>query len=487
MTRRWTVMIALATILVAGGSSAEDVQWVRVTVLLERGTGQAQQFAESLIRGGIYSMAEVERSGVNAIDAQIVERVSFLSAEMDDLDESMRLRNLLSRQYYLPLRLGEQAVVPVIDLNPRLGVVLDPQRFDGDRVICRVRFFEPEGPPGAIEYTGEPIDLMLKDADIKDVIGTFSAVTGREIVVDDSVSGNVTVDLRDMPWDQAFDVVLRTRNLGSLAEGDTLRVAPLDELSRRRRIRTEATVNLPRGSSGAATIASRGDAVNRAVVLVIESVADEPDLVAERDGLLRPPVIHINHRPSMDPSSAAGSLLIFRGTATEDGELKDVEILASPFPDGSDDLLEVFGQVRPWTVLDEQVRRIEAVVGYGLRVSTSPAAPQTLVPVEAIRSVGVEVEVSAPSQQSAETDPAHYVVSVILRDLGTEEVLSAPQIPVRNGEEGTLRAIIHHPDAEPSAFKMKVKITKDGRRVSYSWTITSSGRVTSSHKANIVM
>jgi hypothetical protein len=476
----------LFAILAAGGAYAEDVQWVRVTVLLEGGPQKGLQTSDSLIPGGIYSFAEIERRGIEAIDADILERVRFLAGEMRDVEQSMRLTNMLSRQYYLPLRVGEQAVVPVIDLNPRLGVVLEPQQFEDDRVVCRVQFLEPEGPQGAIEYTGEPISLMLKEVDIKDVIRTFSVVTRREIIVDEAVSGQVTVDLRNMPWDQAFDVVLRTNNLGWEAVDGALRVTPLDELSRRRKVRTEATINLPRGGDGAATIASRGDSEHRTVVLVIESVAGEPDLVVERDGLLHPPNFRIHGQLPEESKQDMGNLLVFRGTATEEGDLRDVEILASPFP--RDDMLKVLRQVKPWTVLDEQVRRIEAVVAFGRRIiAADDGFSYKLEPIDAVERIGVELEVGTPAVQDAKTYPDLYEVSVVLRDLATAKVISAPRIHVRKGEEGTVRATIRHPDGTSSAFEMRISVTEDGCNISYSWEITSNGEVVSSNTANFAM
>ena len=483
MTQRWIVAFVLIAMLAAGGSYAEDVQWVRVSVLLERGPGKAQQHAESLIRGGIYSLAEVERRGIEAIDAEIVERVRFLAGEMHDVEQSMRVKNLLSRQYYLPLRIGQRAVVPVIDLNPRLGIVLTPQRFVGDRVVCKVQFLEPEGPPGAIEYTGEPISLTLKEADIRDVITTFAALTQREIIVDEGVSGEVTIELREVPWDQAFDVVLRINNLGWEAEGGIMRVAPLDKLSQRKRVRTEATINLPRGDAGSATVASRGDTENRTVVLVIESVASEPDLVAERDGLVHPPVFQIMGRPRKESTSELGNPLVFRGTATSGGDLEGIEILTAPLPDKTGALLKMLDQVRPWTVLDEQVRRIDAVVGYGFRITAAAPAPRGLVPIELVDRVGIEVEVGPPPPQYAGDYPNHHIVSVYLTDLDTGKVISAPRISVRKGEEGTVRASIPVPNGEHSAFEMKIAIAEDGNHVSYSWRITRDDKVVSSHKA----
>jgi hypothetical protein len=476
------VLCALACIATVGVGSpaAEDMQWVRVTVLLERGTGAAQQNAAPLFPGGIYSFEEVDRRGQDAVDKEILDRVGFLAAEVHDIEQSMRVTDLIARQYYLPLRVGKQAVVPIIDLNPRLGIVFTPQRFVGSRVVCKVQFLEPEGPSGEAEFTGDPITLTLKDADLKQVLMVFSQVTQFQIVVDPSVSGKVTVDLRDVPWDQALDLVLRTNGLGWAKDGDTLRVAPLSEMSLRKRVRTDATINIPRGAAGSATIASRGDAENRTVVLVVESVPGEPELVAERDGLLHPPSIGMTSKETF-ADSAMGDMLVFRGTATEDGDLKNVKVLASPLPGKLELFMEASRTWRPWTVLDKQARRIGAVVGYGLRISQVPSLEA--IKITSVEHIGVEVAVGPPPPGKTETYPSHHIVSAKLRDLDSGAVIAAPRIPVRKGEEGTLYASIPEPGGGYSDFSMKVLIAEDGKHVSYSWSITSNSKVQSSHTA----
>ncbi len=81
------------------------------------------------------------------------------------------------------------------------------------------------------QFTGEPISLQLKDADIKDVLRTFAALTNLNIVVDPGVSGSVTVELHNVPWDQALDLILKINNLDYVLENNVLRVAPLAKLA----------------------------------------------------------------------------------------------------------------------------------------------------------------------------------------------------------------------------------------------------------------
>jgi type IV pilus assembly protein PilQ len=79
-------------------------------------------------------------------------------------------------------------------------------------------------------YTGEPISLDLKDADLRDVLLTFSKLTGLNIVIDPDVKGSVTVRLHDVPWDQALEVILRSNGLGEVLDGNVARVGPPGKL-----------------------------------------------------------------------------------------------------------------------------------------------------------------------------------------------------------------------------------------------------------------
>jgi type IV pilus assembly protein PilQ len=98
----------------------------------------------------------------------------------------------------------------------------------------------PEQPSGAYQprtitetqsqFTGEPISLDLKDADIKDVFRTISQLTQLNIVVDPEVRGTVTVQLEDVPWDQALDLILKQNGLGYVLENNIMRIATTAKL-----------------------------------------------------------------------------------------------------------------------------------------------------------------------------------------------------------------------------------------------------------------
>jgi type IV pilus assembly protein PilQ len=96
------------------------------------------------------------------------------------------------------------------------------------------------------QFTGEPITLTLKDADIKDVLKTFSVLTEMNIVLDPSVSGSVTVELRDVPWDQALDLILKINGLDYVLENNVLRVAPISKLAQEKSARAAFAVEQER-------------------------------------------------------------------------------------------------------------------------------------------------------------------------------------------------------------------------------------------------
>ncbi len=98
-------------------------------------------------------------------------------------------------------------------------------------------------------YTGEPLDLSLKDADIKDVLRMFSQLTGLNIAIDPQVSGTVTVEFYGVPWDQALEIILRQNGLTYLLQGNVMRVGTITRLSeeqaQQRKLEEENRLNVP--------------------------------------------------------------------------------------------------------------------------------------------------------------------------------------------------------------------------------------------------
>ena len=83
----------------------------------------------------------------------------------------------------------------------------------------------PAAAPGR-QFTGSPVSLDFQGADLRAVLRTFAEISGLNIVIDPAVQGTVDVALRDVPWDQALDIILRANKLGYVVDGTIVRIAP---------------------------------------------------------------------------------------------------------------------------------------------------------------------------------------------------------------------------------------------------------------------
>jgi len=75
-------------------------------------------------------------------------------------------------------------------------------------------------------YTGHPVSLDFQGADLRAVLRTFAEISGLNMVIDPAVQGSVDVALREVPWDQALDLILRANKLGYGVDGTIVRIAP---------------------------------------------------------------------------------------------------------------------------------------------------------------------------------------------------------------------------------------------------------------------
>ncbi|WP_100642692.1 type IV pilus secretin PilQ [Alteromonas facilis] len=82
-------------------------------------------------------------------------------------------------------------------------------------------------------YTGKPISLDFQDVPVRQVLQIIAQVNGFNLVTTDTVTGNVTISLSAVPWDQALDMILKIKGLGKRLEGNILLIAPSEELMAR--------------------------------------------------------------------------------------------------------------------------------------------------------------------------------------------------------------------------------------------------------------
>jgi type IV pilus assembly protein PilQ len=89
-------------------------------------------------------------------------------------------------------------------------------------------------------YSGEKLSLNFQDIDVRSVLQLIADFTDLNLVASDTVTGNITLRLQNVPWDQALDLVLKTKGLDKRTVGNVLMVAPADEISARERQELEA-------------------------------------------------------------------------------------------------------------------------------------------------------------------------------------------------------------------------------------------------------
>ncbi|HEX7794447.1 MAG TPA: type IV pilus secretin PilQ [Vicinamibacterales bacterium] len=106
---------------------------------------------------------------------------------------------------------------------------------------------KPAATPTTRSYSGTPVSLDFQQADLKSVLRVFSEISGLNVVIDPAVVGTVDVALKDVPWDQALDIILRANQLGYLVDGTVVRIAPLkvlaDEEAQRRKLADEQALS----------------------------------------------------------------------------------------------------------------------------------------------------------------------------------------------------------------------------------------------------
>ncbi|MGP4843779.1 type IV pilus secretin PilQ [Marinobacter sp. 1Y8] len=90
-------------------------------------------------------------------------------------------------------------------------------------------------------YSGDKLSLNFQDIEVRSVLQLIADFTGLNLVASDTVSGSITLRLQNVPWDQALDLILKTKGLDKRQIGNVLLVAPADEIAARERLELETS------------------------------------------------------------------------------------------------------------------------------------------------------------------------------------------------------------------------------------------------------
>lgn len=173
------------------------------------------------------------RVGVNVRNAGKTVVIDFADTELPEaLQRRLNVINFNTPVLYVDaLRHHHQA-----------QIVIEPQgdweqsAYQTDRrLVVDIRPL-PKDPNKLIQgskqgYAGEKLSLNFQRVDVRDVLKVIADFTGKNIVVSDAVSGSVTIGLKDVPWDQALDVIMKSKGLDMRVNGSVISIAPAEEFA----------------------------------------------------------------------------------------------------------------------------------------------------------------------------------------------------------------------------------------------------------------
>lgn len=94
------------------------------------------------------------------------------------------------------------------------------------------------------QYKGEKLSLNFQNIDVRSVLQVIADFTNFNIITSDSVQGNLTLRLKDVPWDQALDIILQAKGLDMRKSGNVIWIAPSEELATREKLQLEAKAQI---------------------------------------------------------------------------------------------------------------------------------------------------------------------------------------------------------------------------------------------------
>jgi len=185
---------------------------------------------------------EVSDDGLLADEGLVVEVPSSLPLDYEapdatTIDQDFTVETGAPIEEYVetaPVRTTSRAPAPqpVNNFNRDTGIDYSrqtPQAFN-----------TPAAAPKKVVYSGEELSLNFQDIEIRSVLQLLADFTDLNIVVSDTVDGKLTLRLKNVPWDQALDIILRTKGLDKRESGNVVMVAPAAEIAAQEALEREA-------------------------------------------------------------------------------------------------------------------------------------------------------------------------------------------------------------------------------------------------------
>ncbi|MCP4270375.1 MAG: type IV pilus secretin PilQ [Gammaproteobacteria bacterium] len=297
------------------------------------------------------------------------------------------------------------------------------------------------------QFVGERLSLMFQDIEIRAVLQIIAQHTGLNLVASDTVRGNLTLRLQNVPWDQALDIILKTKGLDKRIDGNVMLVAPAQEIAAREKLELEASIQV----SELAPLRTELIQINYAKASEIASLlkASENSLLSERGS------VSVDERTNtLLVQDTAGKLEEVRDLARKlDVPVRQVQI-ESRIVTASSGWTEELGvqwgatKIKSETTLSGNLAgssNLNRQVGNGVALGNAALAPG-----DVNRNLGDSLNVSLPVNNPAGSFGLTYanlskglILDLELSALENEnrgEVIASPRVITANQKEATIEA-----------------------------------------------
>ncbi|WP_273204297.1 type IV pilus secretin PilQ family protein [Marinobacter subterrani] len=210
-------------------------------------SGQANALADVDFRRGDDGEGRVIVDlGGSDTPVNLTEQGGVIRLTMDGLDVPPELRRRLDvTDFATPVQRIDTFVEggnAVVEIRPEGNYDYIAYQSGGEFTVSVEKLTEQEAELRREEkfpYTGEKLSLNFQDIEVRSVLQLIADFTGLNLVASDTVGGSITLRLQNVPWDQALDLILKTKGLDKRQIGNVLLVAPAEEIAAREKLELE--------------------------------------------------------------------------------------------------------------------------------------------------------------------------------------------------------------------------------------------------------
>jgi type IV pilus assembly protein PilQ len=292
-------------------------------------------------------------------------------------------------------------------------------------------------------FTGEKIDLNFQDVDIRSILQIIAEVAEMNLVVDDKVNGNITLRLKNVPWDQALDLVLKTKSLAKRVVGNVMLIGPAADIAQRELEEAEAQKQVKE----LAPLVTEFIQVDFRKSSEMKSRVEQAKLISERGFIM---------------SDDETNVLMVRETAAQIEEIRDtlrrfdVEVaqilIEARIVSASNDFQKDLG-IRWGASAVENRKNSSFVIGGGSGVVPTAGGSTDFPTTDggvSLSTTGLVVDLGVTPQSSIVFSYIrdNFLLSAELSALQTEgkaEIVSQPKVITTNGKPGLIESGVQIP------------------------------------------